>query len=264
MRKAIEVLQKAVEANPNSAIAVNALGQYYAQIGEFDKAFPLVKKAVALSPAWAFPCLELGRTYFGLDDLARAEEWLKKAVELQPDLDAATNVVSNFYLACGEYQKAVEQTQKFLALSPNVPNAFIYSGRAELFSGNYEKAQEYYQKSGSGLVELGYIYWKTGKKDEAKKLFQKRLALLQKQLEQGHEGIGIRSSMAAIYAIQGNKEEALKWLQKAVDAGWRNYRYILRDPTLENIRDDARFKQIIEKTRAKVDEMRRRVEKEQK
>jgi eukaryotic-like serine/threonine-protein kinase len=258
-KKAIEILQKAVEANPNSAIAVNALGQYYNQIGEYDKAFPLVKKAVALSPAWAFPCLQLGRTYFGLDDLARAEEWLKKAVELQPDLDAATSTLSEFYLACGEYQKAVEQTQKFLALSPNVPSAFIYSGRAELFSGNYEKAQEYYQKSGSGHVELGYIYWKTGKKDEAKKLFQKLLDLLQKQLEQGDEGYGIRSSMAAIYAIQGNKEEALKWLQKAVDAGWRNYRYILRDPTLENIRDDARFKQIIDITKAKLAEMRERV-----
>jgi protein kinase/serine/threonine-protein kinase len=67
-------------------------------------------------------------------------------------------------------------------------------------------------------------------------------------------------SMAAIYAVQGDKEEALRWLQKAVDAGWRWYRYISRYPLLENIRDDTRFKRIIDDTKAKVAEMLRRVE----
>ena len=71
---------------------------------------------------------------------------------------------------------------------------------------------------------------------------------------------GIRFSMAAIYAVQGNKEEALKWLQKAVDAGWRHYRYILRYPLFENIREDERFKKIIDDMKVKVAEMRRRVE----
>jgi len=63
-----------------------------------------------------------------------------------------------------------------------------------------------------------------------------------------------------IYAIQGNKGEALKWLQKAVDAGWRRYRYFSRHPMLENIRDEPRFKEIREEIKAKVAEMRRRAE----
>ena len=83
---------------------------------------------------------------------------------------------------------------------------------------------------------------------------------MQKRLEQGDESNDIGFSMAAIYAVQGNKEEALKWLQKAVDAGWRYYRYISRYPLLENIRDDERFKRIMDDTKAKVAEMRRRVE----
>jgi len=261
LRKSIEAGQKAVKANPNSALALNALGFYYEEIGEYDKAFPLINKAVILSPAWAYPCSQMGTIYYGLDDLARAEEWLKKAVELQPNLDFATQSLDQFYLACGDFQKAVQQIQKFLSLSPNVPDALWYAARAELFSGNYEKAQEYYQKSGSGLVELGYIYWKTGKKDEARKLFKESLDRLQKQIEQGDEYYDTREYIAMIYATQGNKEEALRWLQKAVDAGWRYYRYILKHPMLENIRDEPRFKEIIEKTKARVDEMRRRVEK---
>jgi hypothetical protein len=68
--------------------------------------------------------------------------------------------------------------------------------------------------------------------------------------------------MAALYAVQGNKDEAIRWLEKAVEATspqW-NTNYISRYPLFENIRDDARFKQIIDGMKAKVAGMRRRVE----
>jgi len=261
-RKAVEAYQKAVEANPNSALACNSLGEGYINIGEFDKAFPFIKKAIALSPANAFPYADLGGIYTSLDDPVRAEEWLKKSLELQPDLDVAHAGLIDLYLALGEYDKAIEQSQTYLSKVPGNPSAWMIecAALAELFSGHDEKAQEYYQKIGAQPVELGYIYWKAGKKDEARKLFQECLNRLQKRLEQGDESSEIRFSMAAIYAVQGNKEEALKWLQKAVDAGWRYYNNASRYPLLENIRDDERFKRIIDDTKAKVAEMRRRVE----
>jgi eukaryotic-like serine/threonine-protein kinase len=261
-RKGLEAFQKAFEANPNSVIACGALGQAYNSLGEYDKAFPIIKKAMALSPAWAFPCSDLGSVYIGLDDPVRAEEWYKKALELQPDLDVVHQGLIYLYLAFGEDNKAIEQGRTYLSKFPGNPPAWMIESAAlaELFSGHDEKAQEYYQKSGGEPVELGYIYWRAGRKDEARKLFQRNLDRLQKQLEQGDESSGIRLSMAAIYAIQRNKDEALKWLQKAVEAGYRRYRYISRYPLFENIRDDERFKKIIADTKAKVAEMRRRVE----
>jgi serine/threonine protein kinase/tetratricopeptide (TPR) repeat protein len=272
-KKAGEAFQKAFEANPNNAVACLVVGQYYYHIGELDKAVPFIKKAIALSPASAFPGYALGLIYYRLDDRGQAEEWLKKALELQPDLDVAHKALIDLYLALGEYNKAIEQSQTYLSKIPGNPSAIMFAAQAELFSGHYEKAQEYYQKiggqraalfTGGYEIELGYIYWKAGRKGEARKLFQRGLDLLQKRLEQGDESYDIRVFMAAIYAVQGNKEEALRWLEKAIDAGWCEYNYASRYPLLENIRDDARFKQIIERTKAKVDEMRRRVEKEQK
>ena len=229
-------------------------------MGEYEKAFRLIRKVIALSPASAMPCSDMGAIFMGLDDPVRAEEWLKKSLELQPDLDNGHNGLISLYLGLGEFQKAIEQGRTYLSKFPDNPTALRYAALTDLFSGHNEKAQEYYQKSGGEALGLGYIYWRAGRKDEAKKLFQGNLDRLQKQLEQGDESSGIRFSMAAIYAIQGNKDEALKWLQKAVDAGYRDYRYISRYPLFENIRDDARFKQIIDDTKAKVAEMRRRVE----
>jgi len=66
--------------------------------------------------------------------------------------------------------------------------------------------------------------------------------------------------MVAIYAVLENKEEPLRWLQKALDSGMTGYRYYSRYPLLENIRDDKRFKRIMDDAKAKVAEMRRRGE----
>jgi TolB-like protein/predicted Ser/Thr protein kinase/lipoprotein NlpI len=261
-KKAGEAFQKAFEANPNDAVACLSVGTYYYKVGEPDKAFPFLKKAIALRPGYAFPIYQLGRVYYQLDDPGQAENWLKKSLELQPDLDAAHERLIYLYLAYGEYDKAIEQSQTALSKFPGGPSAFLKEDAPlpDLFSGHYEKAQEYYQKIGSQSVELGYIYWKTGKRDEARKLFQENLARLQNRLEQGDEDWGLRFEMAAIYAVQGNNDEALKWLEKAVDAGWSDYNYALRYPLFENIRNDERFKKIMDDAKAKVAEMRRRVE----
>jgi serine/threonine protein kinase/tetratricopeptide (TPR) repeat protein len=260
LRKAVEAGQKAVEANPNSTIAVSALTDIYIGIGEYDKAFPLAKKAIALNPAGGFPCTYLGRMYIVLDDPVRSEEWLKKSLELQPDLDVAHRGLIDLYLAIGEYNKAIEQSQTFLSKFPDYPMAIEDAAGAELLSGHYEKAQEFYQKIGAQPIELGYVYWKAGRKDEARVLFQTNLDRLKRRLEQGDESNDIGFYMAAIYAVQEDKEEALRWLGKAADAGWNDYNYASRYPLFENIRNDERFKRIIDETKAKVAEMRRRVE----
>jgi len=268
-KKAVEAVEKAAELNPDNEFICSSLGQCYNMIGEFDKAYPFLKKAIALNPARAFAYSTLGTTFYGLDDPVRAEEWQKKSLGVQPDLDVAHGGLTLLFLAFGEFQKAIAQGQGSLSKISGNLIAMMYAARAELFSGDYETAQEYYQKILAQesfrhidivCVESGYIHWRAGRKDEARKLFQRSLDRMQKRLEQGDEGNNIGFQMAAIYSVQGNKDEALRWLDKAVDAGWREYRYGLRYPLFENIRDDERFKRIMDNAKAKVAEMRRRVE----
>ena len=82
----------------------------------------------------------------------------------------------------------------------------------------------------------------------------------EKRMENGDESMGPRYDLAEVEAMLGNREEAYQWLQKAVEAGWVNYRFIELDLCFEDLRGDDRFKQMVANLRTRVDEMRRRAE----
>jgi protein kinase/serine/threonine-protein kinase len=258
--KSIECMEKAVALDPNSFLASAALGNNYAQKGQFDRALPLLKRAIALSPAMADPYSKIGQCYFGLDEAGSAEEWIKKSLALQPDLDVANKYLISFYIAQGDYEQAIAQSQKFLSLLPNSASALLLAGTAESFAGHLEKTQGYLEKVGpDAFVDLGYVYWKTGKKDLAQKLFQGVLDFFLKLVAEGDESWLTAYGITAVYAVRGEKTEALNWLQKTVDAGFLYYRYLEKDPTLENIRGDVQFKKIMDSAKAKIAAMREKI-----
>ena len=56
--------------------------------------------------------------------------------------------------------------------------------------------------------------------------------------------------MADCYAMIGEKEEALEWLEHAVNYGWINYPFLKEyDTWLENIHDEERFKKLMKRVK---------------
>jgi len=266
-QKALEADRKAVELNPNYKAAVGNIGWVNWLIGEYVEAMKWFKKDLALDPADAFIHFSIGDCYFGLDDYVKAEQWFRKSLDLQPDLVFAHRDLSRMFLAEGKYQKASQSAQKILSADPNEFTGLIASGNAELYSGNYDRAKQYFGKAmainptrGDLLIRMGYVLWKTSQRDEAQKMFSQGLKIAQEAIEQGSEFFSIPYHVAAIHAIQGNKEEALEWMKKAVKAGFREFRVSQRDPILENLHQDDRFKQIMVQLKEMVDEMRKRIE----
>ena len=87
-----------------------------------------------------------------------------------------------------------------------------------------------------------------------------RRLLTSARLEEGDEFYGTYHTIAAIHAAQGEKEEAYQWLQKAIDAGYRDYRFASKNPLFESLHGDQRFEDMMADLKAMVDEMRRRLE----
>jgi serine/threonine protein kinase/tetratricopeptide (TPR) repeat protein len=272
LKKALLATRKSFKLNPDPALALPNLVILLCLDGEFEEAMTLAKNGLSTAPTdpWCYYCI--GLVYRCLGDYSKAVEWLNKALELQPSLDDANQNLIHCYLALGRYQQALEQSRKFLSATPDRYTALFYAGCAALFSNKLEPAKQYLQRTIElysirnhfdlcNTTLLGYIYWKTGEKDEARKLFDQSLNFDRRALEQGVEQLGIPLDLATIYAIRGDKEEALKWFQKVIDTGWIDFPGYMIDSLWANLRSDERFKKMMAEANAKAYKIRKRTEK---
>jgi tetratricopeptide (TPR) repeat protein len=175
-------------------------------------------------------------------------------------------LLGNVSFMQGNYQQCIEQAEEFLSRYPDQRRVLSLIGYAELMLGNYSRAEEYFAKTIAidslygETSGLGYVYWKMGRQDEARKMFERSRKFAEKELEQGNENPEVPFGLAEIYATQGNKTEAYKWLQKAIDAGWKYYARLEIDRSFDSLRTDDKFKQIMINMKADVDRMRKHVE----
>jgi non-specific serine/threonine protein kinase len=270
--KALEANGKAVELNPNYYPAVKNMGWASLYIAKYEDALRWMRKALSLNPTSGSSYYAVGRVYVGLDDYIKAKHWFDRALQIEPDFVTAQVALVRVYLAQGQYDQAAAQVRKVLSTAPGDVEALDWAGYTELVSGNYAKAEHHYEKAMeiaplesriwaiNPTTFLGYICWKTDRRENAQRMFDQSLDLDHTRLEQGDEAWQVPYDIAAINAIQENKKEAYLWLQKAMDAGWRDCRIAPIDPLLENLHNDERFKQMMAELKAVVDQMRKRVE----
>jgi serine/threonine protein kinase/tetratricopeptide (TPR) repeat protein len=266
IRKSREAYEKALEINPNYGPALGNMGYNSATLGRLDEALTWQKRSVAADPMLAIHYDGTGSVYAALGDDAKALEWFNKALAIEPDLTWTFLDLGWMRLKRGEYEQAVNWARKVLAVQPEDAVGLELIGLAELLRGNLAEAGKYFEKgiavdsSYGPNTQLGCLYWKTGRKDQARKPLARSLRGDNYQLDRGSEDPGVRYNLARVNAIQGNTTESLAWLQKAIDGGWRDYLWTEIDPSLENIRGDDRFKRMMAGVKAQVDEMRKRVE----
>jgi tetratricopeptide (TPR) repeat protein len=66
-----------------------------------------------------------------------------------------------------------------------------------------------------------------------------------------------QNDIACIYALLGEREEALRWLADAAHNGFPCYRFFETDPLLDSIRGEERFRSLMTELRAECDGYRR-------
>ena len=277
--KAVEADKKAVELNPNLHSAIGNLGIEYMSMGKLDEALLLLKKAITLNPTHFFGSASVGAVYYelGMDD--KALEWYKKSMELEPNYTYANIQIGYLYLRQGNFEKASVMASEDIKIYPDTLSSLVFKGNIELFRGNFSKSKWYYDKvipiTGISIETIkhpislspstyGYILTKTGNQIQAQNLLEKTSLECQSSISQGNEYYWTPFELARINAIQGNKAEAYRWLQKAIDAGWRNYRLALIDPVWENLSDDLQFQNLMTQIKNMVEKMRNHVQETEK
>ena len=99
---------------------------------------------------------------------------------------------------------------------------------------------------------------KGGIKTRAKQRLEVARTADQQQLANGNEFWGIPFDLACVSAIEGNDDEAFRWLDKAYEAGWRGWPQASWSPLLDPLRQDGRFRTLMRRIDEDVAAMRRR------
>lgn len=118
--------------------------------------------------------------------------------------------------------------------------ALVYS-----INGEYAKAAAAYDniavrrpRDGRAQFNAGMTWVRVQKPEQALPLLQRAWELQERPPRTAY-GLG------AAYALKGDQERALEWLQRAVAAGFNDQNRLNTDPNLESLRADPRFKALL-------------------
>lgn len=138
--EALIYYKKAIEIDPNNALAYNSICFIYNKQGQYDKAIEYCSKAIELAPNKALYYGARAAVYWskGQYDLAIAD--LIKAIKIDPNNAPAHRYICLIYEEQGQYDKAIEYCSKAIELDPEDAIAYNGRGRAYLKKGQYDLA----------------------------------------------------------------------------------------------------------------------------
>ena len=194
LQKGIDYFQRAVEVDPNFALAYALIADAYASIPAYpylspNEAFPkakaAAKRAVEIDPTLAEGHTALGYTLALYDwKWDEAEREFKRAIELDEKNSLAhVRFAISYYLPTGRTKDAVAETEKSVELEPvnlvaraNLCWAYRIAGRHEDAVGQGEKLRDLEPDFVLGRYQLGLAYIANG-------MYNQAIALAEKGLE---------------------------------------------------------------------------------
>jgi tetratricopeptide (TPR) repeat protein len=238
--EAVTEAQKATTAAPNFAPAHAALGYalFYGRLDAaaarkpYERAYELAKSEVDVLSRYAVYCARTGR-------FVAAETAINRAAILDPLNSTMFKSAGNIKYAAKAYQEAINFGRKALALNPQRSTLHGDIGNAYLMLGDLDKAQAEFARETNSLLALpgnAIIAQKKGDPNKAKS------ALDALTSEHGDNAL---YQQAQILAQWGQKEDAFATLEKAYEAADSGLVYLLNDPLLDPLRDDARYKVLL-------------------
>jgi len=272
-RESLDATRRAADINPNYSAAVSNVGVALRHMGRLDEALPWALRGLEIDPTNAVGAVSIGIVYAALGDARQAERWLKRSLDLQPELGQGNAHLIYFYLQQRRDEEALRQAHSTTTLLPDSPMLLVTGGLSELLTGNLPRAQQLFEQvppsfrevrqgvrnAGAGAqTYLAYLLLRTGRRGEAEALLEESLATDRRATDEGNEDWTVPYDKACVHALRGEKDEAFRWLDRAVEAGWRGWPLGTRDPLLDSLRSDPRFHRIEARLEELVGQMRRR------
>ena len=234
IKKGIEYFQKAIDLDPNYALAYSGIAEAYGFLASstggwrphdaYPKAEAAALKALELDDSLGEAHCSLGFSRLLYDwNFAAAEREFKKAIELSPNYPNAHDGYGFYLKAVGRHAEAIEKCKQAQNLDPLSPFSHISLGYAYYFARDYERAIEECRKalemdknSTFAHRNLGLAYLQQGKLDKA-------IEALNNAVKFSQCGLAFESYLGFAYAVAGKKTEAAEVLASLKDMDKERY-----------------------------------------
>jgi adenylate cyclase len=249
---------------------------------KLDSDYALAYAGLADALSWMFEW-EGG----SLSVLAEAEQNSLKALTLAPNLAETHSSRGYILALGKKYDEAQREFEEAIRLNSNCYDAYYFYGRSSFARGDMEKSAEMFLKASEvrqedyqSLILLGQSLRVMGK-DNVNEVIRKGISKAQKQLElnptdtralslgsgtlydlgeeqEAFEWIERAIKLypddasnlfngACLYAKAGYMDKALSMLEHAFAKGYGNKAWMEKDPDYDSLRDEPRFKALLEK-----------------
>lgn len=281
---AVDLFKKAIELDPQYALAHAQLGYTYTKIAVFQEDNPTLIEQAKLELGIAeridpqLADVHLARFFIAFSqyegwEVDKAMHELRMAQQLDPNV-GNTELV-DLYSHIGLEEETTKALEQALKIDPNNEEAKSAYVNALLISARPDQALEASWKFFNREPDLRYLVEKRMvKQAEApveaeykrepdavwKFVYQFLLKALNGKHEEAQTGIPLilakerryrgyhhdTYNIARIYALGGKSQEAVKWLRTTAAEGFPHYPLLVRDTFLDPIRDDPSFKHFVE------------------
>jgi len=286
LKNALDIIGENALLYSGMAFAYLQMVNIGAEHDEFlAKAEEYAKKAISLDPKLAKAHATLGWISMWSNPRA-ANIHLKKAYSINPnDIMTLTGVIVYYVQEIGKFSEASKLNEKLNQIDPFDITTKWLNGGIHFYNGDYENALSgwrplYESHSASPIVQFYYasamVYLdqresacsiiEQGVSTNPNNAFTKLGLLLKSAVmnnkdeayivmtpefrETCNRDCTFSHHLAGIFSLLNEKAEALFWLENAFNRGFINWPLLAeKDPWLENIRGEKRFKKLMERVK---------------
>ena len=246
--EAASFARRALDKDPESYLGIYLRGLVAAKRGDIEGAVRDIRHACTRKPGDA-ATLELMRFLFTAGHGSDAV--LDDARRIDP-LNPLVWTQTGFALfQSGRLAESEDAARRAMTLAEPGTPVRTYIAGVFAFLGRREEAIAIFEEVSAALGDSTYgslsAFFARALQGDAEAAVKHVTPLLE---QSAHWVEYLGWILADGYALIGQRENALRWLRRAVECGFINYPFLAtRDPFLASLRDDAEFKELMEQVR---------------